>query len=120
MFLCISCFKCITGEALHKFQFLPVLEFPVQGVHIVRKVCIDKGETTSGKIKRDSVEPSSAKVQGVHRRELSFEFVEKIKSLRILENSVRRALSWCKCAQKELFSSSEKREVVEEKTLTGF
>jgi hypothetical protein len=48
----------------------------VQGVHIVRKVCIDRGETTSGKLKRDSVEPSSAEVQGVHRKELCFEFRE--------------------------------------------
>jgi hypothetical protein len=40
----------------------------VQGVHIVRKVCIDRGEVTSGKLKGDNVEPSSAKGQGVHRR----------------------------------------------------
>jgi hypothetical protein len=40
----------------------------VQGVHIVRKVCIDRGEVTSGKLKRDSVEPSSVEVQGVHRK----------------------------------------------------
>ena len=50
----------------------------MQGVHIVRKVCVDKGETTSGKLKRDSVEPSSAEVQGVHRKELCFEFREDI------------------------------------------
>jgi hypothetical protein len=48
----------------------------VQGVHRVRKVCIDRGEITSGKLKRDSVEPSSAEVQGVHRRELCLEFRE--------------------------------------------
>ena len=40
----------------------------MQGVHIICKVCIDRGETTSGKLKRDSVEPSSAEVQGVHRK----------------------------------------------------
>jgi hypothetical protein len=50
----------------------------VQGVHIVRKVCIDRGETTSGKLKRDSVEPSSAEVQGVHRKELCLKFREDI------------------------------------------
>jgi hypothetical protein len=48
----------------------------VQGVHIVGKVCIDRGETTSGKLKRDSVEPSSAEVQGVHRKELCLKFRE--------------------------------------------
>jgi hypothetical protein len=36
----------------------------VQGVHIVCKVCIDRGETTSGKFKRDSIEYSSVEVQG--------------------------------------------------------
>ena len=50
----------------------------MQGVHIVCKVCIDRGEVTSGKLKRDSVEPSSAKVQGVYRKELFFEFREDI------------------------------------------
>jgi hypothetical protein len=44
--------------------------------------------------------------------ELYFEFREKTESLRILENSARRALSWCKCAQKELlFEFREKRSV---------
>jgi hypothetical protein len=40
----------------------------VQGVHTVRKEFIDRGELTSGKIRRDIVEPSSAEVQGVHRK----------------------------------------------------
>jgi hypothetical protein len=48
----------------------------VQGVHIVQKVCIDRGEVTSAKLKRDSVEPLSAEVQGVHRKEICFEFRE--------------------------------------------
>jgi hypothetical protein len=48
----------------------------VQGVHRVRKVCVDRGETTSGKLKRDSVEPSSVELQGVHRKELCLEFRE--------------------------------------------
>jgi hypothetical protein len=48
----------------------------VRGVHIVRKVCIDRGEMTSGKLKRDSVEPSSVEVQGVHMKELYLEFRE--------------------------------------------
>jgi hypothetical protein len=40
----------------------------VQGVHIVRKECVDRGELTSEKIKRDIVEPSSVEVQGVHKK----------------------------------------------------
>ena len=46
----------------------------MQGVHIVRKVCVDRGKTTSRKLKRDSVEPSLEEVQGVHRKELCLEF----------------------------------------------
>jgi hypothetical protein len=54
----------------HSFPsaFLYVIHFQVQGVHIVHKGCIDRGELTSGKLKRDSVEISSSKVQGVHRK----------------------------------------------------
>ena len=48
----------------------------MQGVHIVCKVCVDNGETTSGNLKRDSVEPSSAEVRGVPRNELYLEFRE--------------------------------------------
>jgi hypothetical protein len=40
----------------------------VQGVHIVHKECINKGELTSENLKRDIVEPSSTKVQGLHRK----------------------------------------------------
>ena len=50
----------------------------MQGVHIVCKVCIDRGEVTSGKLNRDSIEPSSTEVQRVHRKELCFEFKEDI------------------------------------------
>jgi hypothetical protein len=39
-------------------------------------VCVDRGEVTSGKLKRDSIEPSLEKVQGVHRKKLCFEFRE--------------------------------------------
>jgi hypothetical protein len=48
----------------------------MQGVHIVHKVCIDRGETTSGKLKTDSIETSSAEVQGVHTKELYLKFRE--------------------------------------------
>jgi len=40
----------------------------VQAVHIVRKECIDRGKLTSENIRRDIIEPSSAEVQGVHRK----------------------------------------------------
>jgi hypothetical protein len=56
----------------------------VKGVHIVCKVCVERGETTSGNLKRDSVEPSSAEVQGVHRKEFFLEFRED----RTIEGSV--------------------------------
>jgi hypothetical protein len=39
-------------------------------------VCVDRGETTSGKFKRDSIEPSLVEVQGVHRKELYLDFRE--------------------------------------------
>ena len=48
----------------------------MQGVHIVCKVCIDRVENTSRKIKRDSIEPSLVEVEGVHRKELRLEFRE--------------------------------------------
>jgi hypothetical protein len=41
----------------------------------------------------------------VHRREVYFKFIEKIESLRILENYARRALSWCiECTKGTLLS----------------
>ena len=48
----------------------------MQGVDIVRKVCVDRGEVTSGNFKRDSIEPSLAEVQRAHRKEFCFEFRE--------------------------------------------
>jgi hypothetical protein len=53
--------------------------------------------------------------------ELYFEFREreKIESLRILENSARWELSWCRCAQKELFVEFREKGSVTGKTLTG-
>jgi hypothetical protein len=63
----------------------------VQGVHIVRKECIDRGELTSEKLKRDSVEPSSIEVQGVHRKN----FVLSLERDRVTEHSVRRSSTRC-------------------------
>ena len=40
-------------------------------------MCIDRDETTSGNLKRDSIEPSLVEVQGVHRKELCLEFREE-------------------------------------------
>jgi hypothetical protein len=40
----------------------------VQGFHIVYKECVDRGKLTSEKLRRDIVEPLSAEVKGVHRK----------------------------------------------------
>ena len=40
----------------------------MQEVHIVHKECIDIGKLNSEKLRRDTVEPSLAEVQGVHRK----------------------------------------------------
>ena len=56
----------------------------MQAVHIVHKECIDRGKLTSEKLMRDTIEPSSTEVQGVHRKNsvLSSEID------RVTENSV--------------------------------
>jgi hypothetical protein len=56
----------------------------VKAVHIVRKECIERGKLTSEKLRRDIVEPSSATVQGVHRKN----FVLSSERERVTENSV--------------------------------
>jgi hypothetical protein len=56
----------------------------VQAVHIVRKECVDRGKLTSEKLRRDTVEPSSAVVQGVHRKNS----VLSSERERVTENSV--------------------------------
>jgi hypothetical protein len=53
-------------------------------VHIVCKECVDRGKLTSEKIRRDTVEPSSLEVQGVHRNN----FVFSSERDRVTENSV--------------------------------
>jgi hypothetical protein len=50
--------------------------------------------------------------------EIHLEFSEKTKSLKTLENSARRALSWCKCAQKELLFEFREKEVSRRGTFT--
>jgi hypothetical protein len=53
---------------------------------MIHRVCVDRGETTSGNLKRDNVEPSLAKVQGVHMKELYFEFrVKKCRGETLIE-----------------------------------
>jgi hypothetical protein len=56
----------------------------VKAVHIVCKECIDRGKLTSEKLRRDIIEPSSMKVQGVHRKN----FVLSSERDRVTENSV--------------------------------
>jgi hypothetical protein len=81
----------------------------VQGVHIVRKVCVDRGETTSGKLKRDNIEPSSTEVQGVHRKELCLEFMED-RTTEGSGSSAKRASSECiECTRELYFEFREKK-----------
>jgi hypothetical protein len=50
------------------FNCFSSLSFPVQEVHIVHKECVDRGNLTLDKLKRDTFEPSSTEVQGVHKK----------------------------------------------------
>jgi hypothetical protein len=45
-----------------------VFEFQLQGVHIVHKECVDKGKLTLGKLRRDTIGPSSVEVKVVHMK----------------------------------------------------
>jgi hypothetical protein len=63
----------------------------VQGVHIVCKECVDRGELTSGKLRRDIVEPSPTEVQGVHRKNS----VLILEGNKVIEHSVRRSSARC-------------------------
>ena len=56
----------------------------MQAVHIFRMECIDRGNLTSLKLMRDTIEPSSAEVQGVHRKNS----VLSLERDRVTENSV--------------------------------
>ena len=40
----------------------------MQAVHIVRKECVDRCKLTLENLRRDTIEPSSTEVQGVHRK----------------------------------------------------
>jgi hypothetical protein len=70
-------------------------------VHVVRKECVDRGELTSEKLRRDIVEPSSTEVQGAHRRNS----VLSSERDRVTENSVEL----CKvCIEQEEHQEGEK------------
>jgi hypothetical protein len=56
----------------------------VQGVHIFYQECVDRGKLTSEKLMRDTIEPSSTKVQGVHRKNS----VLSLERDRVTENSI--------------------------------
>jgi hypothetical protein len=60
-------------------------------VHIVCKDCIDRGELTSEKIRRDSIEPSSLDMQGLHRKN----YVLISEEDRVTEHSIRRIFARC-------------------------
>jgi hypothetical protein len=80
-------------------------------MHIVHKVCIDRGEVTSGNLKRDIVEPSSTKVKGVHRKELFFDFREDKNiegSVELCQEGIERVH---RVHQRTLFQDFEERDV---------
>jgi hypothetical protein len=52
---------------------------------------VDRGELTLEKLKRDSVEPSLAEVQGVHRKNS----VLSLERDRVIEHFVRRSSARC-------------------------
>jgi hypothetical protein len=56
----------------------------VQEMHIFRNECIDRGKLTSDKLRRDTIEPSSEEVQGVHMKNS----VLSSERDRVTENSV--------------------------------
>jgi hypothetical protein len=53
-------------------------------VHIVRRECIGRGKLTEEKLKRDTIEPSSTEVQGVHMKNS----ILSLERDRVIENSV--------------------------------
>jgi hypothetical protein len=63
--------------------FLP-LSFECKKCTFVRKEWIGRSELTLEKLKRDRVEPSSAGVQGVHRKN----FVLSLERNKVAENSI--------------------------------
>jgi hypothetical protein len=56
----------------------------VQGVHIVRKECVDRNKLTLGNLRRDTVGPSSTEVKGVHKKN----YVLSSERNRVTENSI--------------------------------
>jgi len=63
----------------------------VQGVHIVCKECVDRGDLTSENIRRDIVEPSSREVKGVNRNNSALSSERN----RVTEHSIRRSFARC-------------------------
>jgi hypothetical protein len=81
---------------MNKFQLFLSCELRVLGVHIVCEECIDRGDLTLEKLRRDIIEPSSIEVQGVHRNN-SLLSLEREK---VIEHSVNR-IFWKVCIEQE-------------------
>jgi hypothetical protein len=76
----------------------------VQGVHIVRKECVDRGELTSEKQSGEiALKPSPTEVQGVHRKN----FVVSSERDKVTEHSVTR--SSARCASSKQNAKRERR-----------
>jgi hypothetical protein len=60
-------------------------------VHTVYKECADRGDLTSKKLRRDTIEPSSIEVKGVHRNN----HVVSLERDRFTEHSTRGSSARC-------------------------
>jgi hypothetical protein len=50
------------------FNCFSSLSFECKECTFVHKECVDRGELTSEKLMRDTIEPSSTEVKGVHKK----------------------------------------------------
>jgi hypothetical protein len=78
-------------------------------VHIVCEECIDRGDLTLEKLRRDIIEPSSIEVQGVHRNN-SLLSLEREK---VIEHSVNRISGRCASSKR---NSRRQRRIIFKKS----